>query len=203
MHHWKNKYQSEILPKLKSEFNYKNDLAAPWLIKIVVNMGINDAVGNRGIIDKVSKQIALITGQKPLVTKARKAISAFKLRKGMAIGVKVTLRGKRMLDFWDKLVKIVLPRQRDFKGISTKGFDGLGNLNIGLKEQTLFPDIEYDQIDRVRGIEITIVTSTQNDQEAQQLLELMGMPFIKVKSQKSPLRSRQSRSSKGQVKVKS
>lgn len=181
MHSLQKKYQETVLPNLKKEFALQNNLEVPHLVKIVLNMGLNDAVGNRGIIDKVAKQLTLIAGQAPIITKARKAISAFKLREGMPVGLKTTLRGVRMLDFWDKLVKIVLPRQRDFKGIAEKSFDELGNLNLGFKEQTIFPDLEYDQIDKVRGLEITIVTSTTEKKRAKALLEQLGMPFKKIK----------------------
>lgn len=179
MHEIQKKYKEVILPKLKKEFNLKNDLEVARILKIVLNMGLNDAVNNKGIIEKVHKQLKLIAGQEPSVTTARKAISAFKLRKGMPLGLKATLRGERMLDFLAKLVKIVLPRQRDFKGISDRGFDGLGNLNIGFKEQTIFPDLEYDQIDKIRGLEVTIVTSATDKDQAKRLLEEFGMPFKK------------------------
>lgn len=179
MHSLEEKYQKTVLPKLNKEFGIVNSMQTPKLMKIVLNMGLNDAVGNKGIIDKVIKQMRIIAGQEPAVTKARKAISAFKLRKGMPMGLKVTLRGKRMLDFWEKLVKIVLPRQRDFKGISDTGFDAQGNLNLGFREQTIFPDLEYDQIDKPRGLEITIVTSTDKKEQAKKLLIELGMPFKK------------------------
>jgi len=179
MHILQKKYQEEILPKLKTEFKLKNDLQAARLVKIVLNMGCNDAVNNKGVIDKVHNQLKLIAGQEPSVTTARRAISAFKLRQGMPMGLKATLRGQRMLDFLEKLVKIVLPRQRDFKGIPDKGFDTLGNLNLGFREQTIFPDLEYDQIDKVRGLEVTIVTSTTDKNQAKRLLEEFGMPFSK------------------------
>lgn len=179
MHSLEEKYQKNILPKLNQEFGFKNKMQTPRLVKIVLNMGLNDAVGNKGIIDKVVKQMRLIAGQEPAVTKARKAISAFKLRKGMPMGLKATLRGRRMLDFWEKLVKIVLPRQRDFKGISDKSFDKQGNLNLGFREQTIFPDLEYDQIDKPRGLEISVVTSTDKKEQAKKLLMELGMPFKK------------------------
>ncbi len=179
MHNLLKTYQETVLPKLKKEFGLKNDLQVPNLVKIVVNMGLNDAINNKGIIDKVIKQLRIIAGQEPSVTKSRKAISAFKLRKGMPMGLKVTLRGGRMLDFWEKLVKIVLPRQRDFKGIADRGFDSQGNLNLGFKEQTIFPDLEYDQIDKARGLEITVVTSSTDKSQAKRLLEELGMPFKK------------------------
>ncbi len=187
MNNLKANYFKEMLPELSKEMKYKNSLEVPRLSKIVVNMGLNDAVGNKGVIDKVAKQLETITGQKPIITKAKKSISAFKVRKGMPIGLKVTLRGDRMFDFLEKLVKIVLPRQRDFKGISTNGLDGLGNLNLGFREQTIFPDIEYDQVDRIRGLEVTIVTTAGTDREAIELLKKVGIPFkgelAKVKKQ--------------------
>lgn len=177
-------YQAEIAKKLKQELKLRNVMEVPKLVKIVLNMGLNDAVGNKGIITKVEKQLETITGQKPLVTSAKRSISAFKLRRGMPIGLKVTLRGKRMLAFWEKIVKIVLPRQRDFKGVLRKGFDKQGNLNLGFKEQTLFPDLEYDQIDKVRGLEVSIITSTSNNEHAFSLLKMLGMPFREEKLKK-------------------
>jgi large subunit ribosomal protein L5 len=180
----KKEFKETIMPVIMKEGNYANVHSVPHLVKIIVNMGLNDAVTNKGIIEKVSEQIEIIAGQKALVTKARKSISAFKIRAGMPLGLKVTLRGKRMFDFWEKLVKIVLPRQRDFKGVLANGFDRQGNLNLGFKEQTLFPDLEYDRVDKVRGLELTFVTSARTDKEAQVLLEKMGMPFKKVISQK-------------------
>lgn len=179
MHKIQTQYQEEVKPKLQKEFGIKNPLSTPYLVKIVINMGLNDAINNKGVIDKVVKQMRVISGQQPAVTLSRKAISAFKLRKGMPMGLKSTLRGNRMLDFWEKIVKIVLPRQRDFKGISDKGFDSQGNLNLGFKEQTLFPDLEYDQIDKTRGLEVTVVTSTTDNKQAKFLLTELGMPFKK------------------------
>jgi len=179
MHQTIKKYQEKIMPKLKREFSLKNNLEVPRMVKIVVNMGLNDAVNNKGVIKTAAKQMRIITGQEPSTTKARKAISAFKLRKGMPLGLKTTLRKSRMLDFWEKLVKIVLPRQRDFKGISDKSFDSQGNLNLGFREQTIFPDLEYDQIDKARGLEITVVTSTTEKKQAKMLLEELGLPFKK------------------------
>lgn len=169
----------EKLKEVQQALGYTNKLSSPQLVKIIVNMGLNDAVSNKGVIEKAAEQLSTITGQKPAVMAAKKSISAFKLRRGMPVGVKVTLRGTRMLDFWEKLVKIVLPRQRDFKGTSPRGFDGQGNLNIGFREQTIFPDIEYDKVDKVRGVEITVVTSTSSDKDAHVLLEKLGMPFRK------------------------
>lgn len=177
-------YHEKIKPELKKELGMKNDHQVPRLLKIVVNMGMNDAVDNKGVIQKGLEQLSLITGRRPMISQAKKSISAFKLRKGMPIGVKVTLRGNGMFEFWNKLVTIVLPRQRDFKGISHHCFDGQGNLNVGLREQTIFPDIEYDKIDKTRGVEITVVTSAETNEHAQKLLEKMGMPFKKIVAKK-------------------
>ncbi|MCR4329902.1 MAG: 50S ribosomal protein L5 [Candidatus Roizmanbacteria bacterium] len=171
--------KKQHIETLKKKFGYKNTHELPNILKIIVNMGLNDALKDKGVIDKGSEQLTIITGQKPLTTIARKSISAFKLRKGVPIGLKVTLRGKRMFDFWEKLVRIVLPRMRDFRGISAKSFDGQGNLNLGFKEQGIFPDLDYDKMDRTRGIEITIVTSAKVDSEAKAFLAEMGMPFEK------------------------
>lgn len=184
MSHLLKTYQEKILPELMQELGFKNTHQVPRMLKIVVNMGMNDAVDNKGVIQKGLEQLSLITGRRPMVSLAKKSISAFKLRKGMPIGVKVTLRGSAMFEFWNKLVTIVLPRQRDFKGISHKCFDGQGNLNIGLKEQTIFPDIEYDKIDKTRGVEITVVTTAENNEHAQKLLERIGMPFRKLVTKK-------------------
>lgn len=170
---------NQVVEEVRNSLGIKNKMASPKIVKIVVNMGLNDAVENKGLIEKASEQLGIITGQKPYITKAKKSISAFKLRRGIPMGVKTTLRGSRMLDFWEKLVKIVLPRQRDFKGIADRGFDGRGNLNLGFREQTIFPDIEYDKIDKIRGVEITVVTSTSDDKHAKALLEKLGMPFKK------------------------
>ena len=176
-------YQETIKEELKKELKIKNSMRVPKLLKIVLNMGLNDAVNNKGVIEKVEKQMVIISGQKPLITRAKKSISAFKLRKGMPMGLKVTLRKERMFDFWEKLVKIVLPRQRDFKGVSLTGMDGRGNLNIGFKEQTIFPDLEYDQVDKIRGVEVTVVTSTISTEEAELLLKKLGMPFAAEKKE--------------------
>ncbi len=157
----------------------QNPMQLPKLLKIIVGMSVTEALKDKGVLEKVAKQLSIISGQKPLVTKARVSISTFKLRKGAPIGLKVTLRGARMVDFWTKLVRIVFPRMRDFRGINPKGFDGQGNLNIGFREQGIFPDLDYDAIDKVRGLEVTIVTSAGKDHEAQILLEQLGMPFQK------------------------
>lgn len=171
-------YNNELKLSLAKELGLKNICATPRIVKIVVNIGAGDAVSDKKVIENITKELSLIVGQKPVVTKARKSISAFKIRKGLPIGVKVTLRGKRMIFFLEKLIKVVLPRIRDFRGIPEKSFDGKGNLNIGISEQTLFPEIEYDTIDKIRGLEITIVTNTDNNQSAEKLLQLLGMLFI-------------------------
>ena len=170
-------YEKEIRPALVRKFKYKNAMQVPKLSKIVVNMGLGEAIQNIKALDAASNDIALITGQKPVITKASKSIASFKLRKGMPIGCMVTLRRARMYEFYQKLVTIVLPRVRDFKGISPKSFDGRGNYTMGLKEQIIFPEIEYDKVDRARGMNITIATTAETDEEAFELLKLMGMPF--------------------------
>ncbi len=172
-------YNDEVKPKLNAELKLKNPLQTPNVVKIVVNVGASEALTNKNVLEKISGDLRAITGQKPVITLARKSISAFKLRKGVPIGVKVTLREKRMYDFLEKLIKIILPRIRDFRGIAAKNFDGGGNLNIGLSDQTLFPEIDYDTIDRIRGLEITIVTTAKKDEEGKRLLELLGLPFAK------------------------
>ena len=172
-------YTDKICETLGKEMGLTNLCAVPRMVKIVVNVGAGDAVQDKKVIESIKKEIRLITGQNPVVTKARQSIAAFKIRKGLAIGVKVTLRSKRMLFFLEKLLKIVFPRIRDFRGVSEKSLDGKGNLNIGISEQTLFPEIEYDTIDRIRGLEITIVTNAKDDQSAKKLFELLGMPFVK------------------------
>lgn len=171
-------------PKLAKELEIENTLAVPKIEKIVVNVGAGEAALNSSVLEKIISDLSAITGQKPVVTKAKKSISAFKIRRGVAIGVKVTLRGKRMWDFLEKLIKIVLPRIRNFRGVSKKSFDGHGNLNLGLSEQTLFSEIDYDKIDKIRGLGVTIVTNVTNaddDEAAQRLLESLGMPFKEVK----------------------
>lgn len=170
-------YEKEISPALVRKFKYKNVMQVPKLTKITVNMGLGEAIQNIKALDAASGDMALIAGQKPVITKASKSIASFKLRKGMPIGCMVTLRRERMYEFYQKLVTIVLPRVRDFKGISPKSFDGRGNYTLGLKEQIIFPEIEYDKVDRVRGMNITITTTAQTDEEAFELLKLMGMPF--------------------------
>ena len=171
------KFREEILPALMKEFGYKNVMQVPQIVKIAVNIGLGEALQNSKAIEAATGDLMIITGQKPVVTKARKSIAIFKLREGMSIGAKVTLRGPRMWDFYDRFVNIVLPRQRDFQGISPDSFDGRGNYSVGLREQLVFPEINYDKIDKVRGMEVTIVTSAKSDEEARRLLTLMGMPF--------------------------
>ena len=171
------KYVSEIMPKLKEQFGYKNVMQIPKIEKIVVNIGVGEAVQNSKAIDGAVGDLTLITGQKPIVTKAKKSIAGFKLREGVAIGCKVTLRGERMYEFLDKLINIVLPRVRDFRGISPQAFDGRGNYSLGIKEQTIFPEIEFDKIDKIRGLEVAVVTTAHSDEEARALLKDMGMPF--------------------------
>ena len=173
----KDKYKSEIIAAMQSKFGYKNIMEVPKLEKVIVNMGVGEAAQNSKAIDAALGDMVKITGQKPIVTKAKKSIAAFKLRAGMPIGCKTTLRGERMYEFADKLVSIVLPRVRDFRGISPKSFDGRGNYSLGLREQIIFPEIEYDKIDKVRGMDIIFVTTAKTDEEGRELLRLMGMPF--------------------------
>ncbi|HHY41618.1 MAG TPA: 50S ribosomal protein L5 [Thermoanaerobacterales bacterium] len=173
----KDKYINEVVPALKQKFNYKNIMEVPRLEKVVINMGINDARENPKAIESATNDLAAITGQKPIVTKARKSIAAFKIREGMPIGVKVTLRAEKMYDFLDKLFNINLPRVRDFRGVSPDSFDGRGNYTLGIREQLIFPEIDYDKIDKVRGMDITIVTTAKTDEEARELLKNLGMPF--------------------------
>lgn len=179
MNQLKEKYRNIISPELAKEFNIKNPMAIPYIEKVTINVSLGEATGNAGVIDKVLEQITLISGQKPVATKAKKSISTFKLRQGQAIGVKVTLRGDRMYDFLDRLFNIVLPRVRDFRGISEKAFDKEANFSLGIKEQILFPEIEYSQIDKVRGLQVTLTTSTKDVQASRKLLEALGMPFEK------------------------
>ncbi|HEY5460167.1 MAG TPA: 50S ribosomal protein L5 [Deferrimonas sp.] len=170
-------YKAEIVPKLKEKFGYRNVMQVPRLSKVVVNMGLGDAIENVKVIDTAADEISIITGQKPVVTKARKSIANFKLREGVPIGVMVTLRRDQMYHFLDKLIAIALPRVRDFKGVSPRGFDGRGNYTLGIKEQIMFPEVNYDKIDKIRGMNITIVTTARTDEEGLELLRLMGMPF--------------------------
>jgi large subunit ribosomal protein L5 len=170
-------YENEVRSALVRRFKYKNVMQVPKLDKIVVNVGLGEAIQNIKALDAAANDIALITGQKPVITKAKKSIASFKLREGMSIGCMVTLRRERMYEFFHKLVHIVLPRVRDFKGVSPKSFDGRGNYTLGLKEQIIFPEIDYDKVDKVRGMNITIATSAKTDEEGFELLKLMGMPF--------------------------
>ncbi len=171
------RYWSEVVPALQREFNYRNVMEVPRIHKVVVNIGLGEAVRDAKAIDNAVRDLSLITGQRPVVTRAKKSIAGFRLRAGMPIGVMVTLRGPRMYEFLDRLVTIALPRVRDFRGLPERGFDGRGNYTLGLREQLIFPEIDYDKIDRVRGMEVTVVTSARTDQEARRLLELLGFPF--------------------------
>jgi large subunit ribosomal protein L5 len=173
----KERYVRDVVPALRREFGYRNVMAVPRLTKIVVNMGIGEATQNAKIVDAASDDLARITGQKPAVTRARKSIAAFKVRQGMPIGVMVTLRGERMYEFLDRLIAIALPRVRDFKGVSPKGFDGRGNYTLGLRDQLIFPEIDYLKVDKTRGMNVSVVTTAKTDQEARRLLQLLGVPF--------------------------
>jgi large subunit ribosomal protein L5 len=175
----KAKYRKEIVPKMMELRGYKNNMEVPKLEKIVVGIGLGEAVTNAKALEGAEKDLPIITGQKPIITRSKKSIANFKLREGMPIGLKVTLRQERMFDFLDRLINVVLPRGREFQGVPRKAFDGRGNYTLGLKEQTIFPEIEYDKIDKVRGLEITIVTTARTDEEGRLLLELLGMPFSK------------------------
>ena len=179
MNRLKEKYLNEVVPSLMSKHNYKSVMEVPKLEKIVVNIGVGDATTNSKLLEAACDDLAVITGQKPVVTKAKKSIANFKLREGMSIGCKVTLRGERMYDFFDKLVTIALPRVRDFRGVSKTAFDGRGNYTLGVKEQTIFPEINYDKVTITRGMDIVVVTTAKTNQEAYALLEALGMPFTK------------------------
>lgn len=173
----KDKFQSEVIPAMQQKFGYKNIMETPRLEKVVLNMGVGKAITNSKILDAAAGDLAIIAGQKPVITRARKSVSNFKLREGMAIGTKVTLRGERMYEFLDKLMNINLPRVRDFRGVSPKSFDGRGNYSLSVKEQLVFPEIDYDKIEQIQGMDITIVTTARTDEEAKALLEFLGMPF--------------------------
>jgi large subunit ribosomal protein L5 len=175
----KEKFVKEVTPALMSKFNYKSVMEVPKLDKIVVNMGVGDAVANAKALDNAVEELSTITGQKPVVTRAKKSIAGFRLREGMPIGAKVTLRGERMYEFLDKLVSVSLPRVRDFRGVSKKAFDGRGNYTLGIKEQLIFPEIDYDKVSKVRGMDIVIVTTANTDEESRELLTQFGMPFQK------------------------
>lgn len=173
----KEKYDKEVVPKLKETFQYKNVMEVPKLEKIVLNMGLGEAIQNMKLLDSALEELQVISGQKAVITRAKKSIAAFKLREGMPIGCRVTLRKDRMYDFLYKLINAALPRVRDFRGISGKAWDGRGNYSLGIKEQIIFPEIDYDKIDKIKGLNITIVTSAKNDEEGKELLKLLGMPF--------------------------
>ncbi|HMF60424.1 MAG TPA: 50S ribosomal protein L5 [Vicinamibacterales bacterium] len=173
----KERYDKEVAPALKKEFGYANVMAIPKLQKIVVNMGLGEATQNAKIVDTGADEVAKITGQKPVATRAKKSIAQFKVRQGMPIGAMVTLRGDRMWDFLDRLISVALPRVRDFRGVSAKGFDGRGNYTLGLKDQLLFPEIDYMKVDKARGMNISVVTTAKSDEESRKLLQLLGMPF--------------------------
>jgi large subunit ribosomal protein L5 len=173
----KDKYVKEVIPALKKEFGYRNDMQVPHLEKIVINIGLGEAIQNIKALDNASSELALIAGQKPIITRARRSISNFKLRAGMPIGCSVTLRRERMFEFLDRLLNVSLPRVRDFKGVPGKSFDGRGNYSLGIREQIIFPEINYDKIEKIRGMNITIVTTAKTDEEGKALLKYLGMPF--------------------------
>lgn len=173
----KERYKNEVVPEMMKKFNYKSVMEVPKLEKVVINMGVGEAIQNPKDLDSAVEELAIISGQRPIVTKAKKSIAAFKVRAGMRIGCKVTLRGNRMYAFLDKLFNVVLPRIRDFRGLSSKSFDGRGNYSLGLKEQLIFPEIKYDKVDKIKGMDITIVTTAKADEEARYFLKLMGLPL--------------------------
>jgi large subunit ribosomal protein L5 len=173
----KERYQKDVVAALKKEFGYDNVMAIPKLRKVVVNMGLGEATQNAKIVDTGVDELARITGQKPVITRAKKSISQFKVRKGMPIGTMVTLRGERMWEFLDRLISVALPRVRDFRGVSPRGFDGRGNYTLGLRDQLLFPEIDYMKVDKARGMNISVVTTAKTDEESRKLLQLLGMPF--------------------------
>ena len=173
----KTRYREEIVPALVKEFGYRNVMEVPRITKIAINIGLGEAIQNSKALEAAAGDMAIVTGQKAVITKAKRSVAHFKLREGMPIGVMTTLRGERMWDFLDRLINIVLPRQRDFQGVSTDAFDGRGNYSLGLREQLVFPEINYDKVDKIRGMEITIVTTARSDEEARRLLALMNMPF--------------------------
>ncbi len=170
-------YETEAVPRLNEKFKYKNPMQVPRLEKIILNIGLGEAINNIKILDSAAEELKMIAGQKPVITRARKSIAAFKLREGMPIGCKVTLRKKKMYDFFNKLVNVALPRVRDFRGISGKAMDGQGNYTLGVKEHIIFPEIDYDKIDKIKGLNITVVTTAKTDDEGRELLKLLGMPF--------------------------
>lgn len=172
-------YEEKVVPHMMEKFNYKSVMQVPKIEKIVINMGVGDAVQNAKMLDNAVEELALIAGQKPVITRAKKSIAGFRLREGMPIGAKVTLRGERMYEFLQKLIRVALPRVRDFRGVSNKAFDGRGNYTLGVKEQLIFPEINYDKVNKVRGMDIVIVTTSETDEEARELLAQLGMPFQK------------------------
>ena len=175
----KQKFQDDVLPSMMEKFNYKSVMQVPTIEKIVINMGVGDAVQNSKALDNAVEELSLISGQRPVVTRAKKSIAGFRLRAGMPVGAKVTLRGERMYEFLQKLIAVSLPRVRDFRGVSNKAFDGRGNYTLGIKEQLIFPEIDYDKVSKVRGMDIVIVTTSNTDEEAHELLAMLGMPFQK------------------------
>lgn len=175
----KERYRKEVTPKLMELYDYKNIMQVPRLEKIVLNIGLGEAIGNAKALEAAEKDLVTISGQKPVITRAKKSIAAFKLRAGMPIGLKITLRGERMYDFFDKLINAVLPRVREFQGVPRDSFDGWGNYTLGLKEQIVFPEVDYDSIDKIRGLEVSIITTAKTDDEGRHLLEALGMPFIR------------------------
>jgi large subunit ribosomal protein L5 len=175
----KEQYREQVVPAMMEEFGYDNPMRVPRLVKIVVNIGLGEAMQNARALDAATDDLRVITGQQPMITRARKSIAGFKLREGRQIGAKVTMRGNRMWDFMDRLCNVALPRRRDFRGVSPNSFDGRGNYSLGLREQLVFPEVSYDKIDKVRGLEITIVTTAQTDEEGRGLLALLGMPFAR------------------------
>lgn len=181
-HYLTSRYQEEIVPALMKEFSFKNIMQVPRLQKIVVNVGVGEALENAKALDAAIEDMAIITGQQPVVTKAKKSIANFKLREGRSIGLKITLRGMRMWAFFDRLINVALPRTRDFRGVSPNSFDGRGNFTLGVTEQLIFPEIEYDKIDKIRGFEVTLVTSAPNDEQGRTLLSMLGMPFRRTEA---------------------
>ncbi|MBU2488964.1 MAG: 50S ribosomal protein L5 [Proteobacteria bacterium] len=176
----KNRYETDVAPRLKEAFSFQNVHQIPALSRIVLNMGLGEAIQNIKILESAAEELKAIAGQKPVITRAKRSIAAFKLREGMPIGCMVTLRRERMYDFYSKLVNVALPRVRDFRGVSRKGFDGCGNYSLGIREHLIFPEVDYDKIDKIKGMNVTIVTTARNDDEGRMLLELMGMPFRKA-----------------------
>ncbi len=179
MSNLKEKYKKEVVPRMMESFGYKNVMQVPYLEKIALNIGLGEAIQNAKALEAAEGDLATISGQHPVVTRSKKSIAAFRLRAGMPIGLKVTLRGERMYQFFERLVNVTLPRMREFRGVSRSSFDGRGNYTIGFKEQTIFPEIDYDKVDKVRGLEVSIMTSAKTDEEGRQLLELLGVPFAR------------------------